>query len=116
MLRWSRPVTTVPHCAPWEWEGTSTLSAARKKTAWPSGPEIIRPSRPANGVSTRGRSCIQRAYGFKATPFPCIGGFAPPVLASLYWSLLRLRGGGGTLERQEDHSDRRGLGHRSRHR
>src|SRR5215203_2210640 len=21
MVRWSRPVTTMPHCAPWEWGG-----------------------------------------------------------------------------------------------
>src|SRR5918994_161823 len=70
MVRWSRPVTTMPHCAPWAWEGTSNLSSARKKTAWPSGPEIIHPSKPSKGVSTCGRSWIQNAKGFKAAPFP----------------------------------------------
>ena len=44
-----RPVTTMPHWAPWAWGGTSNLSAALKKTAWPSGPEIIRPSKPVEG-------------------------------------------------------------------
>src|SRR5215203_7536129 len=110
MIRCSRPVTTVPHCAPWAWGGTSTLSAARKKTAWPSGPEIICPSRPSKGVSTCGRSCIQRAYGFNATPFPCIGGFAPPVLASLYGSFYHLGGGNGPLRGQRDHINSGGPG------
>jgi hypothetical protein len=49
------------HCAPWAWGGTSNRSAARKKTAWPSGPEIIRSSNPSKGVSTCGSSRIQSA-------------------------------------------------------